>query len=72
MCERFYKLRRKVKMACISAELEFPLSDDDLNRVHELCEALTPVQFAITMLSKKLGRFTLRGSNVAICNSRVE
>lgn len=52
MLERFYKLRREIQMACISAELEFPLSDADLTKVNEVCEALNPVKFAIEMLSK--------------------
>ena len=53
MCERFYKLRTEIKMACVRGGLNFSLSDGDLQRVHELCEALTPVKFATKMLSKK-------------------
>ena len=53
MCERFYKLRTEIKMACIRGGLIFPLSNDDLQKVHELCQALVPVKFATKMLSKK-------------------
>ena len=33
--------------------LEFPLTNDDLQKVQELCQALIPVKFATKMLSKK-------------------
>ena len=52
MCERFYKLRTEIKMACVRGGLNFSLTDDDLQRVHELCQALIPVKFATKMLSK--------------------
>ena len=52
MCERFYKLRTEIEMACIRGGLDFPLTNEDLQKVHELCQALIPVKFATKMLSK--------------------
>ena len=52
MLKRFYKLRIQVKMACVSAGLDFSLSDHDLEKINELCCALTPLEFATKMLSK--------------------
>ena len=53
MCERFYQLRTEIEMACIRGGLNFPLSNEDLQKVHELCQALIPVKFATKMLFKK-------------------
>ena len=40
-------LRKEIKMACTSANLEFLLSDTELEKVNELCIALTPLKLAI-------------------------
>ena len=39
-------------MACIRAQLEFAFSDQELEKIDQLCQALTPLKFATTMLSK--------------------
>ena len=52
MLKRFYKLRMEIKMACIRAELQFTLSAEYLEKINQLCQALTPLQFATKKLSK--------------------
>ena len=52
MLKRFYKLRREIKLACNSAELSFTLSDEYLEKINQLCKALTPLKFATKKLSK--------------------
>ena len=39
-------------MACIRAELQFTLSAEYLEKINQLCQALTPLQFATKKLSK--------------------
>ena len=53
MCERFYKHRKEIKMACTSANLEFSLSENELQKVNELCNALPPLKLAVENLSKQ-------------------
>ena len=69
MLRRFYELRKEIKVAMMQLEQEFEFSNDELERIKELCEALAPIEMvveylctenAVLLLAKKVVMFTLK------------
>ena len=50
---RFYELRKEIKIAMVQLEREFEFSDDELEKIKELCEALTPIEMTVKLLCKE-------------------
>ena len=51
MLERFYELRKEIKMALVQLDVQFDLSDEELKGINEMCEALAPFKVAVEALS---------------------
>ena len=47
MVKRFYELRKEVKIAMVQLEQHFDISDEELVRIKELCDALSPIGMAV-------------------------
>jgi len=52
MLKRFYELRKEVKIAMVQLEQHFDISDEELVRIRELCDALAPIEMAVEYLCK--------------------
>ena len=53
MLKRFYELRKEVKIAMVQLEQHFDISDEELVRIRELCDALAPIEMAVEYLCKE-------------------
>lgn len=53
MLERFYELRKEIKMALAQLDIQFDLSEEELNKINEMCEALGPFKVAVDALSSE-------------------
>ena len=47
MLQRSYEMRKEIKMAMLELDQEFNLDDEDLTKIKELCETLTPLEMAV-------------------------
>ena len=47
MLQRFYHLRKEIKMAMVHLEKDFPFTDEELQAIKELSEILEPVEIAV-------------------------
>ena len=83
LLRRFYEVRKEVKLAMIHLEREFDVSDKELKKIKELCDALAPIEMivkdlckesAYLLLAEKVTEFAakkLRGQETSISpNSR--
>ena len=50
MLRRFYELRKEIYVAMIQLEQEFKFSNEELEKIKELCEALAPIEMAVEYL----------------------
>ena len=46
MLKRLYELRKEVKIAMVQLDQHFDISDDELVRIKELCDALAPIEIS--------------------------
>ena len=53
MLERFYELRKEIKMALVQLDIQFELTEDDMMIIKELCDALAPIKVAVEALSSE-------------------
>ena len=52
MLKLLYELRKEVKIAMVQLEQRFDISDEELVRIKELCDALAPIEMAVEYLCK--------------------
>ena len=50
MLKRFYELRKEVKIAMVQLDQHFDISNEELVRIKELCDALAPIEMAVEYL----------------------
>ena len=50
MLRRFYELRKEIYVAMIQLEQEFKFSNEELEKIKELCEAFAPIEMAVEYL----------------------
>jgi len=69
MLRRFYELRKEIKVAMMQLEQEFEFSNDELEKIKELCEALASIEMVVEylctenadlLLAEKVVVFTLK------------
>ena len=53
MLERFYELRKEIKMALVQLDIQFELTEEDMMIIKELCDALAPIKVAVEALSSE-------------------
>ena len=53
MLKRFCELRKEVKIAMVQLDQHFDISDEELARIKELCDALAPIEMAVEYHCKK-------------------
>ena len=53
MLKRFYELRKEVRIAMVQLDQHFDVSDEELVRIKELCDALTPIEMAVEYLCRE-------------------
>ena len=52
MLKPFYELHKEVMIAMVQLEQLFDISDEELVRIKELCDALAPIEMAVEYLCK--------------------
>jgi hypothetical protein len=53
MLRKFYDLRKEVKLALIENNYEFDFSSEELEKVKEICDVLSPIEWAVMELSRE-------------------
>ena len=53
MLERFYELKKEIKMAMVQLDVTFDLSEKEVKEINEMCEALAPFKAAVDALASK-------------------
>ena len=53
MLERFYKLKKEIKMAMVQLDVPFDLSEKEMKEINEMCETLAPFKAAVDALASK-------------------
>ena len=53
MLERFYELKKEIKMAMVKLDVPFDLSEKEMKEINEMCEALAPFKAAVDALACK-------------------
>ena len=53
MLERFYELKKEIKMVMVQLDVPFDLSKKEVKEKNEMCEALAPFKAAVDALSSK-------------------
>ena len=53
MLRKFYDLRKEVKLALIENNYEFDFSTEELEKVKEICDVLSPIEWAVMELSRE-------------------
>ena len=53
MLRKFYDLRKEVKLALIENNYEFDFSSEELEKIKEICDALSPIEWAVMQLSRE-------------------
>ena len=53
MLRKFYDLRKEVKLALIENNYEFDFSSEELEKIKEICDVLTPIEWAVMELSRE-------------------
>ena len=51
--ERFYELKKEIKMAMVQLDVPFDLSEKEVKEINEVCEALAPFKAAVDALASK-------------------
>ena len=52
MLQRFYELRKEIKVEMVQLDQEFDFSSIELDKIKELCDALAPIELAVGNLCK--------------------
>ena len=53
MLKRFYELRKEVKIAMVQLDQRFDISEEEVVRIPELCDALAPIEMAVEYLCRE-------------------
>ena len=53
MPKRLYELRKEVRIAMVQLDQHFDISDEELVRIKELCDALAPIEMAVEYLCRE-------------------
>ena len=53
MLERFYKIKKEIKVAMVQLDVPFDLSEKEAKEINEMCEALAPFKAAVDALASK-------------------
>ena len=53
MLERFYELKKEIKIAMVQLDVPFDLSDNEMKEINEMCEALAPFKDAVDALASE-------------------
>ena len=53
MLERFYELKKEIKMIMVQLDVPFDLSEKEVKEINEMCEALAPFKAAVDALASK-------------------
>ena len=53
MLERFYELKKEIKMAMVQLHVPFDLSEKEVKEINEMCEALAPFKVAVDAFASK-------------------
>ena len=53
MLERFYELKKEIKMAMVQLDVPFDLSEKVVKEINEMCEAFAPFKAAVYALASK-------------------
>ena len=54
MLQRFYEMRKEVKVAMLQLDKDFNNSRKELDKIKEICDTLVPLDMAVQYLSKKI------------------
>ena len=62
MLERFYELKKEIKMAMVQLDVPFDLSEKEVKKINEMCEAPDALasKDADMLLSEKIIAFVLK------------
>lgn len=72
MLERFYELRKQIKMALLQLDIQFDLSDAELKAIKDMCEALAPFKAGIDALSGEGADLLLSEKIIAFILKKLE
>ena len=53
MLERFYDLKKEIKVAMVQLDVPFDLSDNEMKEINEMCEALALFKAAVDALASE-------------------
>ena len=53
MLDRFYELKKEIKMAMVQLDVPFDLSDKEMKEINEMCEALALFKVAVNALASE-------------------
>ena len=53
MLERFYELKKEIKMVMVQLDVPFDLSEKEAKEINKMCEALAPFKAAVDTLASK-------------------
>ena len=53
MLQRFYEMRKEVKVAMLQLDKDFNISREELDKIKEICDTLAPLETAVQCLCKK-------------------
>ena len=53
MLERFYDLKKEIKMAMVQLDVPYDLFEKEVKEINEMCEALAPSKAAVDALASK-------------------
>lgn len=72
MLERFYELRKEIKLALLQLDIQFDLSDAELKGINDMCEALAPFKAAVDALSGEEADLLLSEKIIAFIFKKLE
>ena len=53
MLEKFYELKKEIKLALVQLDVSFDLNDKEMKEINEMCEALVPFKAAVEALASE-------------------
>lgn len=72
MLLRFYEMRKEVKVAMIQLDVEFNVSDAELTKIKEICDALAPLEMAVQYLCEKNANIILAERVIAFVTKKLD
>ena len=66
MLQRFYVVKKEVKIAMLQIDQQFDLNDQELATIKELCDTLAPLEIAVQCLCQEDADLVLAENVIAV------